>query len=332
MTDTAGFRTDWESTSFSELSTLASCEEKWYRRYVLREPSESGPAANKGTFWHTGSSALWDGKSVEEALALMDEEVSQAYPDGPRTDEEIKSVVDAAWLVERYARHYALQIKQATVVATEARYTRELHYPTRDGWHSVTVKMDVDQLLEIDGKLWLREAKSSGRKDILDLAGVSPQVTLYWWGLAELYPNLYGVLFDFAYTYRWKPTKPTQTELIDAATPEEKASWNEGTDTLAATRRAWAQAKVASHPGIERPDSESFEQVWTDRTPEQVDAGVEWAQHILERRHHLTQFLPGVDRAPTIKNVGPACKFCDHRSSCYESLEFPQQDISLVLD
>ena len=155
--------------------------------------------------------------------------------------------------------------------------------------------------------------------------------------------ELYGVLFDFAYTYRWKLQKPTQKELIEAEMeqvaksdfPGYRAPWNEmpwlGEDPAESKRKtAWARQAVANHPGIEaHADSESFEQQWLDRTSAQVDAGLQWAQNILERRYALTQSLP--ERPPTVRNIGPSCKFCDHKANCYGEMAFPQDDIVLDL-
>lgn len=331
MTDE--IRTDWETTSFSELATLATCEEKWYRRYVLREPSESGPAALKGTLWHEGTGALLMGGTLDDAHVAMKAALAEEGIDPRLVDDKTREAVeDAWWLVERYSRHYAVQLKQVKVVAHELRLARDLTYFTRDGWKKVTVKGNLDTLVDFGGRLWLREAKSSGRKDVLDTAYVAPQITLYWWLVEEMdlaalgYDKLYGVLLDYAYTYRWKLQKPTQGALIEerSATDKEFAALPKKAQT------EWARVAVSQHPGIEaHADSESFEQLWLDRTAAQVDAGLRWAEAILERRYALTQALP--DRPPTIRNMGLACRSCDHKANCYGEMAFPQDDIVLDL-
>lgn len=339
MSDHVYPRTDWSTTSFSELSTLAECEEKWRRRYVLREPKEDSAAQIKGTLFHEGTGELRKGQGIDLALAAMGALADEILGDDRSQWAEVDAAafLDACWLVERYARHYSLQLRQSTVLAVELEVTRTLHYPTRDGWKEVTVKGYIDSLEEFNGNLWAREGKSSGRRDILETTEVAPQITLYWWMLEEYLaehdlPPLYGVLFDYAYTYHWKPQKPTQAQLIEEASDEAKASWANSELTLAKARQEWARAAVARHPGIERPDSESFDQRWIDRTQTQVEMGLVWAQDILERRDVLTAFVPGVDRAPAIRNLGFNCKGCAHKRACWSEMAFPMDDLELVVD
>lgn len=304
-------RTDWSTTSFSEMSTLASCEEKWYRRYVLREPTETGKKAALGIALHAAEAALWEGKRMPEATRL-----AQAALIEDKTapmDDEMKA--DFTWLMNRYATHYAEDFGRVTgVEGTEMEMVAELDFPGT-GHLPVIVKARIDQLLVVEHDLVLVERKSSGNKDALKTATVAPQFTLYWWLLQQNGYEPRELWVDHTYTYHWKPSKPTQTQLMKTAIAG-GMTWPSGK-----ARVAWAKESVEKHPGIDRPTAESFTLLRTDRTDEQIEMALQWARNILIRRNNLLEHQKLV-----IRNIGSACSWCDHRLNCWEGMSFRPEE------
>jgi hypothetical protein len=72
-----------------------------------------------------------------------------------------------------------------------------------------------------------------------------------------------------------------------------------------------------------RPDSESFDLLWLDRTDDHISAAHREVKALASRRLALRR------GAQPIRNVSPLCKSCGNRETCFERLAFPQS-IELV--
>lgn len=309
-------RTDWSTTSYSELSTLAKCEQQWHYKYRLRLDDPGNDKMALGTLFHAVV-AHW---RLTGAVPQLDSGwTSWLF--------SVEVIEKAQWLAERYARTYDSQ--RPRIVASEMRL--EAAIPGSN----VRLVGRLDELWEFEQQVWAVERKTYGDRGFIDLLDVNPQLTLYDWLLRENGYDIYGVVFDGAYTYQWKPDKPTQQQLIDERLAEQGAA---GADNfINATKkdqREWAREAVARHPGVDRADHESFDQVWTDRNALQREMGLKWARAIINRRSRLVAPTNPVaelgaavvqDDNDPIRNIGPACKGCPYKTQCFEEMAFPQE-------
>lgn len=305
-------------TSYTELSTLAECEQKWHYKYggpeyVRTAPSE---AMLKGTLAHIGATAFWRGGTWMHAISAY------AADSENLVDPDVFDAVigDVEWLMGRYARHYGPLSHNVEVIAVEMKLGAKVPGT------KFSIYGYVDELWKVNGKLWLVERKTMKDWSRLDLVPVSPQETLYYWLAEQNGLEPYGLVFDALRTYRWALEKPTQGALIEAQTINDTSG--EFQRLTKVEQREWARAAVERHPGVEkRADSESFEQLWLDRTPEQVDGALTWARAIMRRRNAIKHgSIP-------IRNIGPFCKTCAFKDDCFDGLAFTTQpEIELVMD
>lgn len=319
-------------TSYTELSTLAECEQKWSYKYGGPEyvRTAATEAMLKGTLSHVGATAFWKGTPWTEAIA--------AYVVDPENavDQSTYSAVigDVEWLMARYQRHYAPLSRNVEVIHVEKKLSAKVPGT------KFSIYGYVDEMWRVNGKLWLVERKTMKDWSRLDLVPVSPQETLYYWLAIQNGLEPYGLVFDALRTYRWALEKPTQKQLIEEAplNPETGAApWEEPAfvmqhtmqdQTPAKRKLEWARAAVERHPGVEKKaDSESFEQLWLDRNQDQIDAALRWARSIMRRRNAIKHgSIP-------IRNVGPFCKTCAFKDECFDGLAFATQpEIELVMD
>lgn len=168
------------TTSYSELSTLARCEQQWYFKYVERLPDPGNAKTALGQWMHDATAAFWKGESW----------------DAPDRDEVWAD--DATWLMDRYVKHYAHARMRVRVEATE------LELQARLAPDAPLLRARVDQLWRIGDKLWLREFKTMSDWSRIDALTVDPQLTLYYGIVKWSYPELWGIMFDAAKTYHWK--------------------------------------------------------------------------------------------------------------------------------
>lgn len=304
-------------TSYSELSVLADCEKKWSYRYMgERVDTPPSEAMAKGTLIHGGVNGFWSAGDWGRGLEQAWEELGSRYD--PAMYEQ--ALADAEWILMRYEEVYRDLIGNAEVVYTEKRLQSKIPGT------SFSLFGYVDRMVRIAGKLWLVETKTMKDWSRLDLITVDPQQTIYF-DLASLTGyEPYGILFDAIRTYRWKPEKPTQKQLIEEAIANGTRDLNGFpiAGLTAAGQRDWARAAVELHPGVERPAHESFQQLWIDRTPEQIESARGWATTIMKRRAQLKR---GAD---PIRNIGPFCKTCPFQAQCFDELSFPQSTIEMV--
>lgn len=191
-----------EEVSYSELSTLASCEEKWRRLYMEADLEAQPTTAMKlGTimgelcdsWWLTGD---WIGRYSE--LVIANEE------------EDTEPWVTARWLMDRYAQVYGDELERTTVVHSEL----ELKAPLYDAMGRTLVG-HVDQLWETPSGLWLVERKTMRDWRNVDyLVNYSVQPSLYM-HLAQANDLLVkGVILDCLRTYRWKRDEHVPAESV----------------------------------------------------------------------------------------------------------------------
>lgn len=290
-------------TSYSELSTLAHCEMQWHLRYREKIRGEQTPAQVLGTLMHTLTSAFWEGAPWRQMLAMIIADTNGGDPELVRPElvtEEPYAL--AYWLMERYERHY--RDLEVEVCASELDLRAKI--PGTKQVHQAI----IDQIWSMpDGTMWMVERKTYKRRDMLNLIPVLPQLTLNLWVARENGYPVTGIVFDGIYTQRWKLEKPTLAEL------ERDLSHNEY--PTGKMRRERAKELQAAHPGVERPDSESFDLEWLDRTDEHVASAIEDVRAGVRRREALRR------GSKPMRNISTFCRGCSAQSVCFSRLAFP---------
>lgn len=299
-------------TSHTELSTLAQCEMKWHLRYregIVGEPSDS---LLLGRMIDAAAAAFWAREDWRAVLAAQI--VEQGYTDTtPKLDylddvPELEVPARAYWLMQRYERHYSDFREQVTVLGTQVDLTAPI--PETSQVHQAI----LDQVWMVEGTdIWVVERKTYGRNDRSALVEVDPQLTNNLWVARANGIEAIGIIWDGIYTYRWKPERPTQKQLIeDFLASGQGVGWSKRELT------EWAREQAEIVPGVERPDRDSFEMLFLDRHEAHVAAAHQEIRALVSRRAALRR------GAQPTRNIGPLCKACAQRETCFERLAFPQ--------
>lgn len=294
---------DLNRSSYSELNTVASCERRWAYKYLWRTEFEQPKSWARGTNIHEVVGEWWDHPELSMAQILGE----LPHSEDP---EELDLLV---WLALRYEQfHSDDRAGSVRVVGRELKFEQKL--PGTE----VTIVSYIDQLDSVDGKLVPVERKSMANWEILDeITLVGAQPSIYLWQLRR-WVDVEMMKVDAIRTYRWKPERPTQKELLPAIEAEHP-DW---------TKKAMgeeAKRQVEAHPGVERPVEESFRVEWLDRTDRQIEETHEDMRAALQRRMQLAA------GAPPTRNIGPMCKRCPFKGRCWDELAFgEEEEIELV--
>jgi hypothetical protein len=226
------------------------------------------------------------------------------------TREDVEHV---EWLGQRYMDHYGWEPPADwDVLGTEI----EVRVPV-PGTDDLELHGFMDAAVKRPDGIWVVEDKSYGKRDRLEYVHVSLQETLMA-GAFELQFELpvAGVIFNGVYTQRWKPTYPTQRELME-----------EGRTRVQA--KAHIDMLKQRGLGIDRPLADSFDRIETTRTPEMY----EHAWRIVASAAQVRRDLRERRRVP-IPNFGPACRWCDNKYACFGDMlgEEDYGDIVVVDD
>jgi hypothetical protein len=303
-------------SSHTELSTLSQCERRWRYQYVDKIRGEKSEAMIRGIVLGQCCNEFWKGidwRPMLRTLVLLAEAEANGFvPELEDVDliqlemVEAQPYADVYWLMKRYERQYEGMLGKVKVLGQEIDCRAKI--PGTTQVHQAV----LDELWQIGKRKYMVERKSFGRNDKAELVDYDPQLTNNFWVAQEhLGIKLDGIIWDGIYTHRWVPERPTQKAVLEDAPADVLAM-------KATEQRDWARLKVAAHPGIERPDSDSFQMLWLDRTPKHIEAAQREIRGQLRRRAQLRK---GND---PIRNIGPFCKNCPAKVQCFEDLAFPQ--------
>lgn len=288
-------------TSFTELSLLADCEQKWAFRYIDGDRTEQSPAQRKGSWLHQ-LIAAWRQGDETVAMARIQAEWEVNPPD-PQLEE------DTLWLFNRYKAFYGPQ-HRPRIAATELRLVHPLPYT------DLTVVTYIDEMVHLPSGLWAVERKSMRDWRRLNTLDVDPQVSLVLWQLREEGWPVKGLLYDAIRTYRWKPKRRTLREIEG----ELRTQGLVGKDLK-------EQAKLVQsiEPGTEAPLADSFRLLPQTRTDYEIESALAEARKGVLRRAML-----GAGLAP-MRSIGFHCDNCDYRYKCFTNMGF-DLDLTIVGD
>lgn len=179
-------------TSWSEIDTARQCLQKHQLRYKAEwETKDESRPLTLGNMWHELMEDLYGGDAgtpVKKLRKWRDEEVDPDFVDV------------LAWMLKGYYDAWGSgdPTWRANVWAVEM----EFELPLPDvGFGPLTLKGFIDLIVNINGKLWVVDHKSSGsprpRDRDLDMAD---QWTLYVWALRELGHDVFGSIHNYAMT------------------------------------------------------------------------------------------------------------------------------------
>jgi PD-(D/E)XK nuclease superfamily len=326
-----------ELINYSEFATLARCETQWGYAYLLNqeEPGEKA-GMHRGTLLHVGADRWLRGLGATLPEEWTDDINTGGKPGVERTlrldSFDPLLVEQARWLLSRYEAHYgSVPPANWEIVSSEEWLTCEVTAPGGTfrivGRTDGLIRVFPNKAKRGKGKLWLREVKSAANiKQRLLTVDVEPQPTIYYALVEANYGERpQGILFDGINTYQWKPERPTQSALIEEASKTALFLHEYPTGKL---QREWAKAQVEQHPGVERPAADSFQRAWPDRTPEQIDIGMQYLRSAIEHREQLRH--GGLD--VTLPNVGQSCNSCGFKPRCWARLLGEDEDIEVEYD
>lgn len=183
---------------FSSLSNLASCQWRWYARYVLGLEDRPGPAALLGTLMGELANTWWEGNPWEPLMVQRLEEWRLEYPEADAY--QPAWMEKAHWLMERYVALYGEERDSGSVKVLASELFFNLRLPGRYGW----LVGAIDQVWEIDGKVFIVERKTMSDWSKIERHAISHQTTFYYWAAQQLGYEPWGILLDCIRTYQWK--------------------------------------------------------------------------------------------------------------------------------
>jgi hypothetical protein len=216
---------DAQVTTFSEMSTFSICRTRWFYDYVMKiKPKVTPKPLYIGSLVHAAQEYYYNeklqGRTVTpEALGayfgtLAQEQHNRIVELHPEVDSRTLELSDAADLgaamVNGWARHIASQDKFTIATGITTKSGEPLHpieifgnvpILTPKGNPSTKFRygFKCDTIVEMYGKLFLREAKTAkawSEKDLLSIAR-DPQTLGYAWGFEQLTGKLLeGVIYD----------------------------------------------------------------------------------------------------------------------------------------
>lgn len=226
-------------TSWSEIDTARQCLHKHHLKYREGwEARDPHPAGHLGTCWHS----------------MLGELYMTGDPDAPGVD--LVQMVDnavvtreqgqlLAWMLDGYERMWGKgdTAWRGKVVLVE----EELRVDLPDvGYGPLELVAVIDLVVEIMGRLWIVDHKTSARFPRKDSVYLADQWTLYCWVLKQHGYNVFGSVHNFARTERLKRHAEDLDQLSEA-------------DVLAELRERYCRIQ------IERTDLE-IESVVADAT------------------------------------------------------------------
>lgn len=168
-----------------------SCQKKYYWRYIRGlTPHRKSTALTLGSIIHLAFNMYYNGFSDEEVVkyitTVSDEEIAKASPDVVESLVIMKYTLLGMWM------YYPKDLAVFTKIVSEMEITIKFMYGVR-------LILKVDGLVTADGKIWIRELKTSGLSygQFERKCEVSPQASLYTYALRRQGFDVQGILFDY---------------------------------------------------------------------------------------------------------------------------------------
>lgn len=244
-----------DSVSYSELSSLASCENRWVLQYTgPREPSGATKNMQLGTEIHRLLGAWWGG----------------AWPESEDPT--------AQWVMERYIRHYGAQV-DLTMKQVEA----PICFRLPDGtWFFGYA--DGLVLNELTGEYWNVEFKSAGQLSAAVYLEQQIQQKLYVLAWRSMGINVVGSMLDVLCT----TGADKQESKADCYRRLRQANIAAGIkETKAETEERVEAARLT----IETPLAESFDRRWLRYSDAELIDALDETRSALARRRDLRSGL-----------------------------------------
>jgi len=179
--------------SHSSMSVARGCWKKYYWKYIEGlTPKRRSVALSLGSAVHTCFEKFYTGSSDSEIISYLQEtfkeEISNASEYDVEALELAKYTALGMWLYYPY--------KDVTEFTTNV---PEMEFETKiKGLRNVRLVGRVDGLVEKDGKMWIREVKTTGLtpRQFTGRVQTSSQASTYVYALKSLGHPVIGVMYD----------------------------------------------------------------------------------------------------------------------------------------
>jgi len=190
------------SRGYHFINTYQSCPRKWYLRYPCGlTPRYVGKALTFGKAWHEGLAQVYLGKTPEEALDVLKQELMNAQNDYQNMADYESDLCRAGLLFEAWYNEIGCHIHEDFTVL----HVEEEFQPKVGGMYTMTIRPDAVIKRKSTGEIYIVEHKTTSYSIYNMTASVEAQdqITAYIWGLLSAHPeyrlNFTGVLLDVAF-------------------------------------------------------------------------------------------------------------------------------------
>jgi hypothetical protein len=177
--------------SNNSTSIFKSCQKKYYWKYIKGlSPYKKSSSLTLGSIIHSAFDMYYNGFSDEEVVRYIkqtsDEEISKASPDTAEDLVVMKYTLLGMWL------YYPKDLSVFMDIKPEI----EIHMNFIDG---VTIILKADGLVTKDGRVWIRELKTSSMdfNQFEKRCQSSNQASLYTYVLKHEGHPVQGIMFDY---------------------------------------------------------------------------------------------------------------------------------------
>lgn len=208
MTDTR-VDNDLLLVSHSQIGTWNRCSMKWHIGYNLGWTSKVQPAYfDRGHMIHEGLETYYnrfkDGKPLGDASFLPD-----LIGQWMQSDKDLSMISAVGKLLERYIKEYSpVEDRLLKVLDVEKHVLADLITPK--GRH-YKLQGYLDLIVEVNGKVWIVDHKSSGsaRFKTEQQVLMDAQLPIYAALLRDSGVDVFGMVFNFLNTYEYKTAADT---------------------------------------------------------------------------------------------------------------------------
>ena len=179
--------------SNNSTSIYKSCPMKYYWRYLEGlVPFRRSSALSLGSIVHSAFDMYYSGFSADEVTAYIektaDEQIASALPE--MTEDLVVMKYTALGMWQNCPKDLS--------VFEEIKPELELRIKL-PGTRGIKVVLKIDGLVKIDGKMWIRELKTTGLSfsQFEKRCETAPQCSLYTYAVRKAGHDVHGVIYDF---------------------------------------------------------------------------------------------------------------------------------------
>lgn len=194
------------TVSHSQLGTRDRCSFAWHIGYELGyTPKEKKKALELGSMLH----ALADIWYTSHDATLVDQQIHR-WLDGNLDGFVLENIAAATWVFKKYIE-YAQVMDNWKVLSTENHFVIPLTTPEGRRYN---LQGYTDLIVEIEGRIWLLDHKSSTKFWTPTQVLMDSQMPLYAAALRTLGVDVFGIIINMMNTYQYKDKSKVKMEQL----------------------------------------------------------------------------------------------------------------------